>query len=257
MGIALLATILLYLFFRYARLGVAMRAVVDNPDLVNVTGTNPIAVRRSAWIIGTVFAALSGVLIAPTIGLNSLLLILLVVQAFGAAAVGYFSNLPLTYIGGLAIGIAASVSTQVRAARSRGWAVFPPSLPFIVLFIALLVTPKRLLVQRRTPPPPPPRNPVQRSPAGEHRVRGRRRRAARVRARHRREQPVVLDRRPADDDPVPVARAARARVGSGVAVPVHVRGRGRGGVLPSRQRPRRALVAGAAARRTGGGARRA
>ena len=41
-----------------------MRAVVDNPDLVNVTGTNPIAVRRSAWIIGTVFAALSGVLIA-------------------------------------------------------------------------------------------------------------------------------------------------------------------------------------------------
>ena len=163
MGIALLATVLLYLFFRYARLGVAMRAVVDNPDLVNVTGTNPIAVRRSAWIIGTVFAALSGVLIAPTTGLNSLLLILLVVQAFGAAAVGYFSNLPLTYIGGIAIGIAASVSTKYVGTIT--WlGGFPASLPFIVLFIALLVTPKRLLVQRRTPPPPPPRNPYSAPP---------------------------------------------------------------------------------------------
>ena len=158
MGVALVATILLYLFFRYARLGVAMRAVVDNPDLVNITGTNPIAVRRWSWIIGTVFAAMSGVLLAPTIGLNSLLLILLVVQAFGAAAVGYFSNLPLTYVGGLAIGIAASVSTKYVGTIT--WlGGLPASLPFIVLFIALLVTPKRLLVQRRTPPPPPPRNP--------------------------------------------------------------------------------------------------
>ncbi len=157
MGIALVSTIVLYLFFRYSRLGVAMRAVVDNPDLVNVTGTNPTRVRRWAWIIGTVFAAMSGALLAPTIGLNSLLLILLVVQAFGAAAVGYFSNLPLTYIGGLAIGIAASVSTKYVGTIS--WlGGLPASLPFIVLFIALLVTPKRLLVQRRTPPRPPPRN---------------------------------------------------------------------------------------------------
>jgi ABC-type branched-subunit amino acid transport system ATPase component/branched-subunit amino acid ABC-type transport system permease component len=159
MGIALLSTILLYLFFRYARLGVAMRAVVDNPDLVNVTGTNPIAVRRWSWIIGTVFAAMSGVLIAPTIGLNSLLLILLVVQAFGAAAVGYFSNLPLTYLGGLAIGIGASVLTYEVGVWDVPWlGGLPSSLPFIVLFVVLIVTPKRLLMQRRTPPPPPPRN---------------------------------------------------------------------------------------------------
>jgi ABC-type branched-subunit amino acid transport system ATPase component/branched-subunit amino acid ABC-type transport system permease component len=159
MGIALVSTILLYGFFRYARLGVAMRAVVDNPELVGVTGTNPIAVRRWSWIIGTVFAAMSGVLLAPTIGLNSLLLILLVVQAFGAAAVGYFSNLPLTYLGGLAIGIAASVSTYLVPKWDINWlGGLPSSLPFIVLFIALIVTPRRLLVQRRTPPPPPPRN---------------------------------------------------------------------------------------------------
>jgi branched-subunit amino acid ABC-type transport system permease component len=159
MAIGLIATFLLWLYFRRARLGVAMRAVVDNPDLVNVTGTNPIGVRRWAWIIGTVFAAMSGVLIAPTIGVNSLLLILLVVQAFGAAAIGYFSNLPLTYLGGLAIGIAASVLTYEVTQWDISWlGGLPSSLPFLALFVVLIVTPKRLLVQRRTPPAPPPRS---------------------------------------------------------------------------------------------------
>ena len=156
MVIALVSAIGLYLFFRWSRLGVAMRAVVDNPDLVNVAGTNPTRVRRWAWVIGTMFAAMSGLLLGPTIGLSVLLLILLVVQAFGAAAVGYFSNLPLTYAGGLLIGIAAALSTKYVS--DINWlGGLPASIPFIVLFVALLVTPRRLLALRRSPPPPPPR----------------------------------------------------------------------------------------------------
>jgi len=86
MIVALVSAIGLYLFFRWSRLGVAMRAVVDNPDLVNIAGTNPTRVRRWAWVIGTMFAAMSGLLLGPTIGVSAILLILLVVQAFGAAA---------------------------------------------------------------------------------------------------------------------------------------------------------------------------
>ena len=70
-------------------------------------------------------------------------------QAFGAAAVGYFSNLPLTYVGGLLIGIAAALSTKYVGDIT--WlGGLPPSLPFIVLFVALLVTPRRLLALRRS-----------------------------------------------------------------------------------------------------------
>lgn len=155
MVIALVSAIGLYLFFRWSRLGVSMRAVVDDPDLVNIAGTSPIRVRRWAWVIGTSFAAMSGLLLGPTIGVSALLLILLVVQAFGAAAVGYFSNLPLTYAGGLLIGIAAALSTKYVGDIT--WlGGLPISIPFIVLFVALLVTPRRLLALRRTPPPPPP-----------------------------------------------------------------------------------------------------
>ena len=117
-GIALAATVALFLFFRLTRLGLAMRGVVDNPELLDLGGTSPAAVRRWAWIIGSSLATLAGILLAPTLNLDAVVLTLLVVQAFGAAAIGRFSSLPLTYIGGLLIGIAA-------AALDRAVAAFP------------------------------------------------------------------------------------------------------------------------------------
>jgi branched-subunit amino acid ABC-type transport system permease component len=131
-------------FLRFSRLGVQMRAVVGNPDLLALSGTDPAPVRTAAWIIGSSFAALSGVLIAPFLGLDAGLLTLLVVQAFGAVAIGRFRSLPLTYAGGLALGIAASVLTKEFAGRpSLGG--LPSSLPFIVLVGALVLFPPRVL----------------------------------------------------------------------------------------------------------------
>ena len=45
-GIGASATAALYYFFRHVRLGIAMRAVVDDPDLLSMTGETPVAVRR-------------------------------------------------------------------------------------------------------------------------------------------------------------------------------------------------------------------
>jgi branched-subunit amino acid ABC-type transport system permease component len=44
--ISLVLVVALYAFFRFGRLGMAMRAVVDDPDLISLTGENPIRVRR-------------------------------------------------------------------------------------------------------------------------------------------------------------------------------------------------------------------
>jgi branched-subunit amino acid ABC-type transport system permease component len=60
----------LYAFFRFARMGKSMRAVVDDPDLLGLAGTSPDKVRRWAWVIGCVFAAMSGVLLAPSVPLD-------------------------------------------------------------------------------------------------------------------------------------------------------------------------------------------
>lgn len=140
--IAATATMALFAFFRTARLGTEMRAVVDDPDLLGLTGANPTRVRTAAWMIGSTFAALSGVLIAPFLGLDALLLTLLVVQAFGAVAIGRFASLSLTYAGGIALGVGASILTKFVAGEpSLGG--LPSSLPFLVLFLALVIWPPR------------------------------------------------------------------------------------------------------------------
>jgi branched-subunit amino acid ABC-type transport system permease component len=142
-------------YFRRARSGVAMQAVVDDPNLLGLQGTSPIAVRRQAWIIGSCFAALSGALLAPTLGLDASLLTLLVVQAFGAAAIGRFDNLPLTYVGGIVVGVGQEltkliVSRHFLTSRVSAQILqpIPDNIPFIVLFVVLLVTPGRKLIER-------------------------------------------------------------------------------------------------------------
>jgi ABC-type branched-subunit amino acid transport system ATPase component/branched-subunit amino acid ABC-type transport system permease component len=147
-SVSVVATAILYYFFRYVRLGIAMRGVVDNPQLVSITGENPVRVRRWAWVIGMMFASLAGLLLAPSLSLDALIITMLVVQAFGAAAIGYFSSLPLTFLGGLVVGIAGSLATKYAAEVS--WlAGLPAGLPFIILFVVLLVTPKAKLAERR------------------------------------------------------------------------------------------------------------
>ena len=154
-GIALAATVALFLFFRLTRLGLAMRGVVDNPELLDLGGTSPAAVRRWAWIIGSSFATLAGILLAPTLNLDATVLTLLVVQAFGAAAIGRFASLPLTYAGGLVIGIIASVATKYVVTASPALAGLPASIPFIVLFLVLIFTPRSRLADRRVRRPRP------------------------------------------------------------------------------------------------------
>ena len=146
--ISVIATAVLYWFFRSVRMGFAMRGVVDNPDLLSMTGENPIRVRRWAWVISMTFCSMAGLLLAPGLSLNAVIISTLVVYAFGAAAIGAFSSLPLTFLGGLFVGIAGSLVTKYSGTIT--WlSGLPPAIPFIVLFVALCVTPKAKLAERR------------------------------------------------------------------------------------------------------------
>jgi branched-subunit amino acid ABC-type transport system permease component len=137
----------LFLFFRSSRTGLSMQAVVDNPDLVGLRGTSAVRVRTVAWMVGLGIAALSGVLLGPSVGLNAPFLTLLVVQAFGAAAVGGFASLPLVYVGGLLLGVVAAV-VQKYVPGHQFLEGVPSSLPFAFLLAVMVLAPRRLA--RRT-----------------------------------------------------------------------------------------------------------
>jgi ABC-type branched-subunit amino acid transport system ATPase component/branched-subunit amino acid ABC-type transport system permease component len=132
----------LFWFFRSIRLGVVMRGVVDNPELVSMAGDDPVRVRRWSWIIGTMFAGIAGLLLAPSLSIDGVDLTTVVFAAFGAAAIGYFSSLPLTLVGGLVIGVAGALVDKYSA-TSQWVGGLAPSLPFMVLFIVLIAIPAR------------------------------------------------------------------------------------------------------------------
>lgn len=143
----LVAVLALYVFFLRSQLGRAMRGVVDDPDLLDMTGVSPVRVRRWSWLIGSSFAAVSGILLASAQQqLDVTLLSLLVIQAFGAAALGAFTSLPLTYAGGLAVGVLQALLSKEAAGHSSLQGL-DLNTPFLVLFVVLLVLPRRKLVE--------------------------------------------------------------------------------------------------------------
>src|SRR5260370_34952307 len=105
---------------------------------------------------GCVFATLLGPLLVETLGpLDAQTLSALVIVAFAAAALGSFSSLPLTYAGGLLIGIAASVAQKyVSGGPGSILSGLPAAMPFIILFVLMLVMPRSPLAFRALVPRP-------------------------------------------------------------------------------------------------------
>jgi branched-subunit amino acid ABC-type transport system permease component len=148
-ALALTSTVGLYVFFRRNRVGIAMQALVDDPDLLASQGTSPVAVRRYAWAIGSCFVSMSGMLIAPTFGIDVNTMLLLYITAFGAAALGAFDNLIVTFAAAIAIGIATSLIGDALATRDEVFLrSFYTQVPFIALLAALLLVPRARLIER-------------------------------------------------------------------------------------------------------------
>jgi branched-chain amino acid transport system permease protein len=140
--VSLLVAALLWALLRHTRFGTSTRAVVDNPDLSDMMGIHGDNVRRVAWILSCVFAALVGILISPSQGLDVNELVLVVIYAFAPAVLGILFGLPAAYLGGLCLGIAVSVLS--KWSNSGTVADLEAALPYLALFALLVVFGTRL-----------------------------------------------------------------------------------------------------------------
>ncbi|HWE68441.1 MAG TPA: ABC transporter permease [Acidimicrobiales bacterium] len=132
----------LWALLRHTRFGTSTRAVVDNPDLSDMIGVNGNNVRRAAWILSSVFAALVGILISPSQGLDVNELVLVVIYAFAPAVLGRLVSLPWAYVGGLVLGIAGSILSKYK--NSGTISNVEAALPYIALLVLLVVMGSRL-----------------------------------------------------------------------------------------------------------------
>jgi branched-chain amino acid transport system permease protein len=134
--VAAALAVALAFFLRYAPLGVAMRATSDNPTAARLLGIRVNRVAASSWILGSLTAAIAGLLLAPLTTLNTTQLTIVVITAFGAALIGGLTNLVLTFFGGIFLGVAQSLLILVVPPRIVG---AKDVLTFVVILAVLLL----------------------------------------------------------------------------------------------------------------------
>lgn len=140
---------LLYVVLQKTRMGVTMRAVVDNPELTQLTGGRPNRASAVSWAIGSALAGTAGVLIASLLNanINAFALTLIVVNAYAAAIFGRLRSLTLTFVGSIVIGLAVSYWNWISEVGSkwRWLSGFRVSIPVVLLFILLILLPHERL----------------------------------------------------------------------------------------------------------------
>jgi len=133
-AIGLLLRFLLY----HTRLGITMRAVVDNRDLTVLNGARPASATMTAWALGSSMAALAGIFLSEELSaLDPSTLTLFIVDAFAAAIIAKLRSLPMAYVGGLIIGLTLSFQENFLSWTGR-WTSAPQAIPAALLFIAVL-----------------------------------------------------------------------------------------------------------------------
>lgn len=101
----------LFLVIEYTKLGVAFRALSENPFAAEVCGLNLKSVHLFAWIVAAMLGVIGALLIVPTTFLSSTTVAAFMLQAFAAAVVGGFASLPGSLVGGIFIGISMNLFT--------------------------------------------------------------------------------------------------------------------------------------------------
>ncbi|WP_018636329.1 ABC transporter permease [Parafrankia elaeagni] len=124
---------------RFTNVGLVVRAVVDSETMTTLTGVNPQVVSAGVWSVSFVLSGLAGILVAPTLGLQSDSFTLLTATAFTAVVIARMRFPGRAVVVALLIGVATALVRKWAPADSSLADKLIPSVPFIfvVLFILL------------------------------------------------------------------------------------------------------------------------
>jgi branched-chain amino acid transport system permease protein len=147
LGVGLAAAIAggLYVLLYRTRIGVTMRATVDDRRLLSLHGGRPDRTSLASWAIGAALAGLAGVLLAPQQGaLQVFALTLLVFDAYPAAVGGRLRSVPLTFVGAMVLGLSREYFDWISDAGQKWLALrnLRNAIPAVLLFAALLLLPQ-------------------------------------------------------------------------------------------------------------------
>jgi branched-chain amino acid transport system permease protein len=103
--VCLVTVLVLWLFFRFTSLGLAMRASAVNPGASRLLGVRVSWMLALGWGLAAVLGAVAGMMAAPTSFLDPSMMLIILIYAFAAAVLGGIDNPVGAVVGGLVLGV--------------------------------------------------------------------------------------------------------------------------------------------------------
>ena len=132
--------LLLYVFFKYTQLGVAMRATQQNKHAAKIMGIRTERVLSFAWGSSSLIGAIAGMFFASRATLDPAFMMEPFLRAFAAAVLGGLMSIPGVIIGGGLMGL-------IENFFGYYWPHWKPIIAFIVIILVLCLRPSGLFTK--------------------------------------------------------------------------------------------------------------
>jgi branched-chain amino acid transport system permease protein len=133
-AVSIVLVVVLGLFFRFTKLGLALRAAAVNPDSSRLVGIRVSWMLALGWGIAAVLGAVAGMMIAPVVFLDPNMMQTILLYAFAAAVLGGLDSPIGAVVGGILLGV-----TITLLGRYVGFIGSTLKLPVALLLILVLL----------------------------------------------------------------------------------------------------------------------
>jgi branched-chain amino acid transport system permease protein len=128
----------LYFILRRTRIGLAMRAVSDDPTAARLMGVRDRLVSPVVWGLSFGISGLTTMLVAPILFLDNTTIVALTLKALTVTFIGGLVSLPLTVLGALLLAVLES-GTLIYMPRTASEYGLADAWPFILMIVVLMV----------------------------------------------------------------------------------------------------------------------
>lgn len=142
MAVAIAIMLVVFAALAFTRIGKAMRASADNPELAALKGIRPERVAMMASFVGMGLVGIGGMLLGLDSSIDPLTGTRILLSLFAAAVLGGLGSVPGAVLGALLIGVAEELSVLVIGSTYRS------AVGFFAILIMLTLRPRGLLGER-------------------------------------------------------------------------------------------------------------
>jgi len=144
MGWAAAIGIVLFLFFRFTKQGIAMRAVTDDPETAKLMGIPVRFIVMLTWGMAGFLGAFAGILIAPILYVSPQMMDEVLIKGYVAAVFGGLYSIPGAIVGALMIGVAENLAGGYLGSH------YKTATAFVMIVALLALRPQGLFgIQKR------------------------------------------------------------------------------------------------------------